>query len=83
MVTMLDKYTTKWQCSLVLFCEEKGLNAKDIHKEMFPVYGGKCLSHKAIYNWVEYSLKGFKSCRPHFPVEVAAEATVQGVEELI
>jgi hypothetical protein len=25
----------------------KGLNAKDIHKEMFPVYGGKCLSRKA------------------------------------
>jgi hypothetical protein len=50
---------------------------------MFPVYGAKCLSHKAIYNWVEYSLKGFKSRRPCFPVEVAAEATVQGVEELI
>jgi hypothetical protein len=31
----------------------KGLNAKDIHKEMFPVYGGKCLSRKAVHNWVE------------------------------
>jgi hypothetical protein len=30
----------------------KGLNAKDIHKEMYPVYGGKCLSLKAIHNWV-------------------------------
>jgi hypothetical protein len=30
----------------------KELNAKDIHKEMFPVYGGKCLSHKAVHNWV-------------------------------
>jgi hypothetical protein len=29
----------------------KGLNAKDIHKEMFHVYGGKCLSPKAVYNW--------------------------------
>jgi hypothetical protein len=28
----------------------KGLNAKDIHKEMFPVYGGKCLSCKAVHN---------------------------------
>jgi hypothetical protein len=32
---------------------EKGLNAKDIHKEMFPVYSGKCLSCKAVHNWVE------------------------------
>jgi hypothetical protein len=28
------------------------LNAKDIHKEMFPVYGGKCLSPKLVQNWV-------------------------------
>jgi hypothetical protein len=31
----------------------KRLNAKDIHKEMFPVYGGKCLLSKAVHNWVE------------------------------
>jgi hypothetical protein len=31
----------------------KELNAKDIHKEMFPVYGGKCLSRKAAHNWIE------------------------------
>jgi hypothetical protein len=31
----------------------RGLNAKDIHKEMFPVYSGECLSRKAIHNWVE------------------------------
>jgi hypothetical protein len=36
----------------------KGLNAKDIHKEMFPVYGGKCLSCKAVHNWVEERGKG-------------------------
>jgi hypothetical protein len=27
----------------------KELNAKDIHKEMFPVYGQKCLSCKAVH----------------------------------
>jgi hypothetical protein len=37
----------------------KGLNAKDIHKEMFPVYGGKCLSRKADHNWVEKRGKRF------------------------
>jgi hypothetical protein len=31
----------------------KGPSAKDIHKEMFPVYGGKCLLRKAVHNWVE------------------------------
>jgi hypothetical protein len=36
----------------------KGLNAKDIHKEMFPVYGGKCLSRKAVHNWVEKFSQG-------------------------
>jgi hypothetical protein len=29
----------------------KGFNAKDIHKELIPVYGGKCLSRKAVHNW--------------------------------
>jgi hypothetical protein len=35
----------------------KGPNAKVIHKEMFPIYGGKCLSRKAVHNWVKVSLK--------------------------
>jgi hypothetical protein len=25
---------------------------------MFPVYGGKCLSRKAVHNWVEKSSQG-------------------------
>jgi hypothetical protein len=28
-----------------------GLSAKDVHREMYPVYGGKCLSRKAVHNW--------------------------------
>jgi hypothetical protein len=36
----------------------KGLNAKDIHKEMFPVYGGKCLSCKAFHNYVQKFSEG-------------------------
>jgi hypothetical protein len=31
----------------------RGLKAKDIHKDMFPVYGGKCLSLEAVHDWVE------------------------------
>jgi hypothetical protein len=37
---------------VVRFLWAKGPNAKDIHKETFPVYGGKCLSRKAVHNWV-------------------------------
>jgi hypothetical protein len=28
-------------------------NDEDINKEIYPVYSGKCLSHKAVHNWVE------------------------------
>jgi transposase len=70
---------------VVLWAE--GLNAKDIHKEMFPVYGGKYLSRKAAHNWVEKVSQGRSKvaddARPGRPVEVATEATVQLVEELI
>jgi hypothetical protein len=40
------------------FLWAKGLNAKDIHKELFPVYGGKCLSCKSVHSWVEKSSQG-------------------------
>jgi hypothetical protein len=36
----------------------RGLHAKDIHIEMFPVYGGKCLSRKAVDNWVKKFSQG-------------------------
>jgi hypothetical protein len=37
MATVFEGCTTKELCVLW----EKGLNAKDINKEIFPVYGGK------------------------------------------
>jgi hypothetical protein len=46
--------TTEEQC----FLWAKGLNAEDIHKEMCPVYAGKCLSRKAVHNWVEKFSQG-------------------------
>jgi hypothetical protein len=30
----------------------KELKAKDIYKEMLPVYGGKYLSRKAVHSWM-------------------------------
>jgi hypothetical protein len=54
---------------------------------MFPVYGGKRLSHKAVHNWVEKfsqgCLKVTDDARPGHPVEIATEATMQQVKELI
>jgi hypothetical protein len=65
----------------------KGLNAKDIHKSIFPVSGGKCLLRKVIHNWVEKLSQGLPKitddARPGRPVEIATVATVQRVEELI
>jgi hypothetical protein len=46
---------------LCVFLWVKGLNEKDIHKEFFPVYDGKCLSRKAVHNRVEkFSLERSK-----------------------
>jgi hypothetical protein len=41
------------------FFLDKRLNAKDINKEMFPVYGGKCLSLRRVDTWVEKHGKYF------------------------
>jgi hypothetical protein len=41
---------------LCAFYWAKGLNAKDIHKEMFNVYGRKCLSHKVVQMWMAKAL---------------------------
>jgi hypothetical protein len=56
----------------------KGLNAKDIHKEMFPVYGGKCLSLTAVHNWVEkFSEEHSKVAGDARPGVEVAEKTVR------
>jgi hypothetical protein len=48
----------------VPFLWAKGLIAKDILKEMAPVYGGKCLSPQAVHNWMTiFSLMMKKSKR--------------------
>jgi hypothetical protein len=52
MATVPEVCPTEEQRSVVRFLWAKELNAKDIHKDMFPVYGGKCLSRKAFHNWV-------------------------------
>jgi hypothetical protein len=57
--TVLDQYTTEEHRSVVRVLYSKGLNAKDIYKEIFSVFSGKCLSRKAFHNWVEKLGKPF------------------------
>jgi hypothetical protein len=89
MVTMLEGCTAEEQHSVVFFFFwwAKGLNAKDIHKEMFPICGGKCLSYKVVHNCVEKFSQGRSKVvgdvRPGHTVEIAVEATVQWVDKLI
>jgi transposase len=56
-------------------------------KKMSPVYGGKCLSRKAVHNLVDKFSQGHSKVadddQPGRPVEIAKERTVQQVEELI
>jgi hypothetical protein len=86
MATTLDKCTSQEQRSVVHFLWAKGLNAKDIHKEMFPIYSGTCLLRKAAHNWVDKFSQCSKvtdGAKPDHPVEIATDAAVQWVEELV
>jgi transposase len=84
MATVIEECVAEDQCSVVHFLWVAGLSAKDIHKDMFPVYGGKCFSHKAVHNWVERFSQGRSKiaddAQPGRPVEISTEATVQRVE---
>jgi hypothetical protein len=64
-----------------LFFWAKGLSAKDSHKEMFPVYGGKYLLQKAVHNWVEKFSQGRSrdsdDARPGHPAQIATEVLIR------
>jgi hypothetical protein len=56
----------------------KGLNANNIHKEMFPVYNLKCLSLNAVHSWVEKFSQGrSKVADDARPGAEVAETTVK------
>jgi hypothetical protein len=50
MATVFEDCTTEDQHFVVRFLWPIGLNAKDIHKEIFLTYAGKCLSREALHN---------------------------------
>jgi hypothetical protein len=60
------------------FFVDRRTHAKDIHKEMFPVYGEKCLSRKALHSWVEKFSQGrSKVADDARPGAEVAETTVE------
>jgi transposase len=63
------------------------MEAKDIHKEMLPMYGEHCLSRHAVHNWVQKFPEGWTSIedehRAGRPVEIATPETLQRVEDII
>jgi hypothetical protein len=59
MATVLENGSTEEQeFSCASFFVGKRVNAKNIYEEIFPVYGGKCLSRKAVHSWVEKFSQG-------------------------
>jgi hypothetical protein len=52
MATVLEACITEERRSVVRVLWTKELSAKDINGNMFPIYCGKCLSRKAVHNWV-------------------------------
>jgi hypothetical protein len=65
-------------CALFVGNRAVGLNTKDIHREIFPVYRGKCLSHKTVHNWVEKFSQGrSKAADDARPGAEVAQTTVK------
>jgi transposase len=78
MAAPLKTCTTREQRGVVRFLWAKGMAAKDIHKEMLPLYSEYCLSRQAVHNWVQKFSEGRTSIedkhRVGRPVEIATPA---------
>jgi len=68
-----------WRCA---FFVGKNMEAKDIHKEMLPMYVEHCLSRQAVHNWVQKFSEGRTSIEDEYlagrPVEIATPETLYG-----
>jgi len=75
---------TAWRCAVFV---GQGMAAKDIHKEMLPMYGEHCLSRQAVHNWMQKFSEGRTSIedeqRVGQPLEIVTPATLQCVEDII
>jgi hypothetical protein len=63
---------------VLFFLWAKGLDANDIKKKMFPAYGVKCLSRKAIHAWIDKFSQGYsKVADDARPGEEVAETIIK------
>jgi hypothetical protein len=58
MATVLEECFTEEQLSGMRFFVGKRTECKRYYIELFHVYGGKCLSRKAVHNWIETFSQG-------------------------
>ena len=58
MAVPLSTFTKIEQRGVVRFLWAKNVEAKDVHKEMLPMYGEHCLSRQAVHNWVQKFSEG-------------------------
>jgi hypothetical protein len=65
-----EECTTEEQRHVVGFLWAIRLSTKDIRKEMFSVYGGKCLSPKVVHNWVQTLSQGRSKVADDAPDQV-------------
>jgi hypothetical protein len=79
MTTVLECHTEEQRSFLLLFfLWAKRPSAKNIRKEMFPVYGGKCLSRKGVHNLIDKFSQGrSKVADDDRPGAEVAETTVK------
>ena len=74
MAAPLSTCTTIEQRGVVRFLWTKKMEAKDIHKEMLPMYGEHCLSRQAVHNWVQKFSEGRTRIEDDDGVERAVRA---------
>ena len=87
MAAPLNTCATIEQRGVVRFLWVKDMTAKDIHKEMLPMYGEHCLSRQAVYNWVQKFSEWRTSIEDEHrvgrPVQIATPATLQRIADII
>jgi hypothetical protein len=75
---VLEECNTEEQRSVLRILWTARYNAKDTHIEILPVYGGNCLPHEEVHNWIEKFSQGrSKVADDARPDAEVAETTVK------
>jgi len=84
MASLPLKSSRNEQHAVILFLRAKELNANEIHSEMRPVYGDKCLTRPAIQVWCTKFARSRESIvdkeQPGRNVVATTDATIAAVD---